>query len=99
MFRVAGTYRAKNGRSKIRADESNSVCDGRAFRPEQGFAFRHFGSASSEAACVSPSTATFYTTRMEHSVTSATGTAWERTPWHAVQGAARDALRRASTDG
>ena len=25
--------------------------------------------------------ATFYTTRMEHSPTSATGTAWERTPW------------------
>jgi hypothetical protein len=29
---------------------------------------------------------------MEHSPTSATGTGWERTPWHAVQGAARDAL-------
>ena len=27
--------------------------------------------------------ATFYTTGMEHSPTSATGTAWERTPWHA----------------
>jgi hypothetical protein len=39
--------------------------------------------------------ATFYTTGMEHSPTSATGSAWERTPWHAVQGAARDALRRA----
>ena len=39
--------------------------------------------------------ATFYTTGMEHSPTSATGTGWERTPWHAVQGAARDALRRA----
>ena len=26
--------------------------------------------------------ATFYTTGMEHSPTSATGTAWERTPWH-----------------
>jgi hypothetical protein len=30
--------------------------------------------------------ATFYTTGMEHSPTSATGTAWERTPWHATQG-------------
>ena len=39
--------------------------------------------------------ATFYTTGMEHSITSATASAWERTPWHAVQGAARDALRRA----
>src|SRR5438309_10783742 len=29
--------------------------------------------------------ATFYTTGMEHSPTSATGTGWERTPWHAVQ--------------
>jgi hypothetical protein len=26
--------------------------------------------------------ATFYTTRMEHSPTAATGSAWERTPWH-----------------
>jgi len=39
--------------------------------------------------------ATFYTTEMEHSPTSATGTGWERTPWHAVQSAARDALRQA----
>src|SRR5437899_9460946 len=39
--------------------------------------------------------ATFYTTGMEHSITSATASAWERTPWHAVQGAARDALRAA----
>ena len=38
--------------------------------------------------------ATFYTTGMEHSLTSATASAWDRTPWHAVQGAARDALRR-----
>jgi hypothetical protein len=39
--------------------------------------------------------ATFYTTGIEHSPTSATGSAWEPTPWRAVQGAARDALRRA----
>jgi hypothetical protein len=32
--------------------------------------------------------ATFYTTGMEHSITSATASAWERTPRHAVQGAA-----------
>jgi hypothetical protein len=32
--------------------------------------------------------ATFYTTGMEHSLTSATGTASERTPWHAMQRAA-----------
>jgi hypothetical protein len=31
---------------------------------------------------------------MEHSPTSATGTGWERTPWHVVQGAAREALRQ-----
>jgi hypothetical protein len=36
---------------------------------------------------------TFYTTGMEHSPTSATGTAWERTPWHATQRAAWEALR------
>ena len=36
--------------------------------------------------------ATFYTSGMEHSITSATGTAWEPTPWRAVQGAAREAL-------
>ena len=40
--------------------------------------------------------ATFYTTGMEeHSPTSATGTAWEGTPWHATQRAAREALDRA----
>ena len=32
--------------------------------------------------------ATFYTKGMEHSPVSATGTAWERTPWRAVQMAA-----------
>ena len=36
--------------------------------------------------------AAFYTTGMEHSPTSATGTGWERTPWHATQRAAREAL-------
>jgi hypothetical protein len=30
---------------------------------------------------------------MEHSATSATGTGWERTPWHATQRAAWEALR------
>ena len=39
--------------------------------------------------------ATFYTTGMEHSPTSATSTAWERTPWHATQRAAWDALKQA----
>jgi hypothetical protein len=38
--------------------------------------------------------ATFYTTGMEHSPTSATGTAWERTPWRATQRAAWGALKR-----
>ncbi len=38
--------------------------------------------------------ATFYTSGMEHSPTSATGTGWEPTPWHAVQSAAWEALRR-----
>jgi len=38
--------------------------------------------------------ATFYTTGMEHSPTSATGTGWERTPWRAVQTAEWDALKR-----
>jgi len=42
--------------------------------------------------------ATFYTTGMEHSPTSATGTGWERTPWHAVQRAAWEALRQASAN-
>jgi hypothetical protein len=32
--------------------------------------------------------ATFHTTGMEHSPTSATGSAWERTPWQATQRAA-----------
>jgi hypothetical protein len=38
--------------------------------------------------------ATFYTTGMEHSPTSATGTGWERTPWHATQRAAREVVTR-----
>jgi hypothetical protein len=29
--------------------------------------------------------ATFYTTAMDHSPTSATGTGWERMPWHALR--------------
>jgi len=41
--------------------------------------------------------ATFYVTGMEHSPTSATGTGWERTPWHAVQRAAWEALKKAET--
>jgi hypothetical protein len=41
--------------------------------------------------------ATFYTTGMEHSPTSAAGTAWGPTPWRATQRAAWDALKRAST--
>jgi hypothetical protein len=41
--------------------------------------------------------ATFYTTGMEHSPTSATGTGWEHTPWHAVQSAAWEALMKAET--
>jgi hypothetical protein len=38
---------------------------------------------------------TFYTTGMEHSPTSATGTGWERTPWPATQRAAWEALKKA----
>jgi hypothetical protein len=37
--------------------------------------------------------ATFYTTGVEHSPTSAIGTAWERAPWHATQRAAWEALK------
>ena len=43
--------------------------------------------------------ATFYTSGMEHSPTSATGTGWEQTPWHAVQRAAWEALRKAAVNG
>jgi len=38
--------------------------------------------------------ATFYTTGMEHSLTGAIGTSWERTPWRAVQSAAWEALNK-----
>jgi hypothetical protein len=37
--------------------------------------------------------ATFYTTGMEHSPTSATGTASEQTPWRATQRAAWEGLK------
>ena len=43
--------------------------------------------------------ATFYTPGMEHSPTSATGTAWPRTPWHATQWAAWEAMRRDARGG
>ena len=43
--------------------------------------------------------ATFYTTGMDHSSTSATGTGWERVPWHATQRAAWEALRQVSAVG
>jgi hypothetical protein len=35
---------------------------------------------------------------LTHPPTSATGTAWERTPWHAVQRAAWEALKEAETN-
>ena len=38
--------------------------------------------------------ATFYSSGMEHSATSATGSAFERAPWTAVQRAAWEALTR-----
>ena len=43
--------------------------------------------------------ATFYTSGMEHSPTSATGTGWERTPWHGTQRAAGEALNKAGAGG
>jgi hypothetical protein len=36
----------------------------------------------------------FYPTWMEHSPTSATGNGWERTPWHATQRAAWEAVEK-----
>jgi hypothetical protein len=39
--------------------------------------------------------ATFYNSGKEHSPTRATGSAWERIPWRAVQLAAWEALTRA----
>jgi hypothetical protein len=38
--------------------------------------------------------ATFYTSGMEHSLTSATGSAWEPTPWRATQRAGWEALTK-----
>jgi hypothetical protein len=35
---------------------------------------------------------------MEHSPTSATGTGWERTPWHVIQRVAWEALRLIHTE-
>jgi hypothetical protein len=37
--------------------------------------------------------ATFYATEMEHSPTSATGTAWEGTPWRATRRPTWEALK------
>jgi hypothetical protein len=38
--------------------------------------------------------ATFYVTGKEHSLTATTGSAWEKTPWLAVQRAAARSLDR-----
>jgi len=43
--------------------------------------------------------ATFYVTGMEHSKTSTTGSAWEPTPWKAVQRAAARTLDRIERSG
>jgi len=43
--------------------------------------------------------ATFYTTGMEHSPTSATGTGWEPTPWHATQREAWEVFKKADANG
>jgi hypothetical protein len=41
--------------------------------------------------------ATFYTSWMEHSPTSAAGTGWERTSWHSTPRAAWEVLKRPET--
>jgi hypothetical protein len=38
--------------------------------------------------------ATFFLTGREHSMTQATGSTWEPTPWRAVQGAAWEMLKK-----
>src|SRR5262249_2720424 len=43
--------------------------------------------------------ATFYTTGMEHSPTSTTGTRWEKTSWHATNERRGETLRRSDSDG
>jgi len=43
--------------------------------------------------------ATFYPTGIAHSITGTTASAWQPTPWHAVQAAARDVLRQANRVG
>jgi hypothetical protein len=43
--------------------------------------------------------ATFYPAGRGHSVTSAVGSTWEREPWMAVQGAARELAEAGSRDG
>jgi hypothetical protein len=43
--------------------------------------------------------ATVYTTGMEHSPTSAIGTVWEHTSWHATKRVAWEALRQVSAVG
>ena len=45
------------------------------------------------------SRATFYTTGMEHLPTSATGTGWQRTPWHVTQRAAWGVVRQDASRG
>jgi hypothetical protein len=41
---------------------------------------------------------TFYATGIEHALTRATGTAWERTPWHAAQRAVWEAWKKVRSE-
>ena len=63
-----------------------------AISPETQSANRRIAEATRNAPARSE--IPLYTSGMEHSPTSATGTGWEPTPWHATQRAAWEELRK-----
>src|SRR2546426_2868290 len=80
----ADLYERRRARDRGNAGPQQSKRSARLPERQRGGPAHGSGSCSERA--------TFYVTGTEHSVTSATASAWEPTPWRAVQHAAWKAL-------
>src|SRR5215467_9375524 len=81
---ISADWKKKRGDSIGAAPVRPQISERRKARQGYGLHLTRYGDRGWRA--------TFYMTGMEHSPTSATGTAWERTPWHATQRAVWEAL-------
>jgi len=97
--RASGSYRTR--RCSVRSQRSSSTPSGRACASWHVAVGMHRQGYDLQLTQYDDRgwRATFYTTGMEHSPTGAIGTAWERTPWRAVQSAAWEALKRSDRSG